>query len=653
MIQQKELAFLGVFGLKRAILSEDDKTTRYSNVESGISKDATNAISDHVFGRAFDIRSVGKYSNLGASKETYAQALDDFLAKLSLLPAPLIPDLITIHPDVAREKGIGEGFESINTPIKTQYPQLKHVNFEFGTEHTDNIHISFGPQRAGVYMGQTGWKTTPLTSKDDFSDITDNSGAIDKVKDKAYSNYKSSGVAFNLYEIFVLLTKEAYFSDEAAAVFCAIAARESGTNPSSFNGQCFENSSSFSGDFSIGMLQFNLLSLINKQSNTARDVFIYYNGSSVVQQAVPVHKLMYVKPEASSWDPNAVARKVIQIYSDAEKAKEPNSAGKAKITTDDRLWYPVNQAWFLRSKWGDGFAKNTKIIDSSSGFYHWGDYDVVNNGVKSPRSDCGFIFKTKFQDAVSVYLTTGKPIKTLEDWVRNKFKENPRTNPYLEQWMDGTVFYSKPKDGSLIDENSSKPIVYTPSPDSIIPGADGGGEVPSFQRADIEACANWFTSNRVTQWLSAYRSDLDGNLGCDRFARILSAALGLFGRAEIDLINQPWSAVGTKNVDATVPTATLRQYETAAVHFNDLKANGKIISANQSDGSNPPSGWLVFWSGGDDGYGHVGVSIGGGLYVDQHTEAEGSNKVRPRSISSTTFPGSKYTYEGSSSVWQP
>ena len=653
MIQQRVLIFLGVFGLKRAILSEDDKTTRYAGLESGISKDATNAISDHVFGRAFDVRSVGKYRNLGASKETYAQALDEFLTKLSLLPTPLIPDLIVIHPDVAREKGIGEGFESENTPIKTQYPSLKYVNFESGPEHTDNIHISFSPQRAGVYMGQTGWKTTSIISTENSGGLVDNSNSIESVKNKAYSNYKSGGTAFNLYELFVLLTKEAYFSDEAAAIFCAIAGRESNVNPSSFNGKCFEYSQSFGGDFSIGMFQFNLISLINKQTNRSTDIPIYYNGTAVVQQAVPVHKLMYVKPEASSWDPNAVARKVVEIYTSADSAKESNAAGKAKVSTDDRLWYPINQAWLLRTKWGINFGKNTNIIDNSSGFYHWGDYDVVNNSARSPRSDCGFIFKTKFQDAVSVYLTTGKTIDTLENWVRKNFKQNPRTLPYIEQWMDGTVFYSKPTNGSLIDENASKPIVYSPSVESITPGAGNTGEIPSFQRTEIEACADWFTVNRIPQWLKAYANHLDGNLGCDRFARILSAALGLFGRAEIDLIAKPWTLSGTKDVNATVATETLRQYETAAVHFNDLRANGKIVSPSDPNGMNPPSGWLVFWSGGDDGYGHVGVSIGGGFYVDQHSEADGSNKARPRSIYSDTFPGSKYTYEGSSSVWQP
>ena len=64
-----------------------------------------------------------------------------------------------------------------------------------------------------------------------------------------------------------------------------------------------------------------------------------------------------------------------------------------------------------------------------------------------------------------------------------------------------------------------------------------------------------------------------------------------------------------------------------------------------------PAGYLVFWQGGADGYGHVGVSVGNGQYVDQHDESEDSQRPRPRNINSTTFPGSKYSYAGSSSAW--
>lgn len=637
----KGVKISGNFGLYRAVISESDKTSRNSNPESGINKDNKNSISDHVFGRAFDIRSVGDFSTLSGSKERYAAALDMVLQKLNLLPQPLMPDMITIHPDVAKDKGINEGFESVDTAIKTQYPNLKHVNFSFGTEHTDNIHISFSPQRGGKYSGSNGWLTGSGASQgvDENGNPIDNAANASSAKQKAYTNYKNGGASVNLYELFIMLSEEGPFSQEAAAIFCAIAGRESNTNPSSYNGKCFETQTKWTEDVSIGMFQFNLLALINKQNNTAGNVPIYYDGAKVNQQLVPAHRLAYNTSESSSWDPNAIAKKLVQLYADG------NNAGASKPTTDDKLWYPINQIWMLMTKWGRNDFKNASKIDNSSGFYHWGDY--------GDRSDCGFIFNTKFQNAVSVYLTTGKDISILEDWVRVNFKkhQSEKAAKYMEEWMQGTVYYSKPKNGSLIDEANSGVINYTAAAVPVeSQGAGNDGQIPSFTKSQIEQAADWISINRIPQWLDKYRKDLDGNFGCERFARVLSAAIGLFGPAQVELINSEWVAAGSGE-NATISTPGLNQHDTAGEHLSLIKKTSSYYGPTTEQGKNPPAGYLVYWEGGSDGYGHIGISIGNGQYVDQHDETEGGDRPRPRSIFSTTFPGSKYTYAGCSSAW--
>ncbi len=276
----------GTFALNRAVLSESDKSSRNSNPENGIDKNAKNAISDHVFGRAFDIRSVGDYPSIGGSKAKYAMALDLVLQKLNAMPMPLIPDLIIIHPDVAKDKGIGEGFESIDTAIKTQYPQLKHVNFEFGSEHTDNIHISFGPQRGGNYVASTGlgWSAQGTTGQgvDSNGSAVDTETALAQAKSKAFLSYRDGGAAITLQELFIMLTELGPFSHEAAAVFCAVAGRESNATANAYNGKCSEGTAkSWGGDVSVGLFQFNLISLINKQANKAKPVAIYFtNGNA-------------------------------------------------------------------------------------------------------------------------------------------------------------------------------------------------------------------------------------------------------------------------------------------------------------------------------------------------------------------------------------
>jgi hypothetical protein len=634
----------GTFALNRAVLSESDKTSRNSNPESGIDKNSKNSISDHVFGRAFDIRSVGDYGVI-RGKERYAVALDIVLQKLNTMPQPLIPDLIVIDPDVAKDKGIGEGFESADTAIKTQYPNLKYVNFEFGPEHTENIHISFSPQRGGKYIGSGGWTTSDASAQkfDENGNPVDDSASGASAKEKAYKNYKNGGPPITPYELFIMLSQEGPFSDEAAAIFCAVAGRESGGGPAAYNGKCTDGKTSWGGDVSIGMFQYNLISLITRSTNTSSNVPIYYDGSAATKQLVKAHRLMYSATEASSWDPNAVAKKLVDIYATTTNKEA------SKSTTDERLWFPINQVWMLMDKWGRSDFKNANKIDGSNGFSHWGDY---SNSDGTPRSDCGFIFGVKFQNAVNVYLTTGKPIETLEDWVRTNFKKsNKRTINYIEQWMDGTVFYDHAKDGSLINEGASGVITY--NVDVVEKqGADGDGSPASFTKYQIEEAADWISTNKIPQWLTKYRPDLldPPNFGCDRFARVLSAALGLFGTAQTALFTDEWGTAGNAP-EYTVPTPSLSSFPTAGEHLSNLISSSSFYGPNTEFGKNPPAGYLVFWEGGTDGYGHVGISVGNGQYVDQHDESQGSERIRPRNINSTTFPGSKYTYAGTSSAW--
>lgn len=642
----KGVSIGGTFGLSRVINSESD-ATKPNSVENGLDKNHKNSISDHVFGRAFDIRKVGNTTNLGRSKQVYAQALDQFLTKLSLLPQPLIPDLIIIHPDVAKEKGIGEGYESVNSAIKIQYPNLKYVNFEFGSEHTDNIHISFGPERGGQYISSdpstSAWIAISSTGGQYPGIPFDNSESISAAKQKAYTNYKNGGPALSLTEMFIMLTNEGPFSQEAGAIMCAIAGRESTTNPSAYNGKCFETQTEFTQDVSIGMFQFNLLSYAKKGQPDSTALPIYWDGTQAVKTTIQSHKLAYNTPESQTWDSTAVFKKIASVY------KETNDKNASKPTTDDKLWYPINQVWLAGYKFGVKDFSINKINDSS-GFYHWGDYpEKDETGTSVNRSDCGFIFGVKFQDAVDVYLTTGNSIEKLEEWVRTNLpKKNPLTAKYIEEWMDGTVYYDKPKNGSLINESLSKPIVYNAPGASIEVGYGNGGAIPTFTKKDILEAAQWLSKERMQQWLSNYRSDLLGNMGCERFARVLSAALGLFGSQQIDLINKDWSYIGTVGVDATISTPGLRQYETAGEHLNAVKSTSAFFGPETDIGKNPPSGYLVFWSGGDDGFGHIGISIGNEEYVDQH---DSSDRPRPRKILSTTFPGRSYQYAGACSAW--
>lgn len=622
----------GRFGLTKVLLSEDQASDKNINPEKYLDKKNKNSISDHAFGRAFDVTKVGSYTNLGKSKQIYATALDQFLSKLATLPQAIHPDLIIMHPDVAKDLGVMQGFDSAETAIRKKYPNLKYVNFESGTEHTDNIHISFSPQRAGQYMGATGW-ITPSSSEGSGSDGSGNyGGSMESAKQKAFTNYKTSGTSITLTELFYMLTDSEFgvFSDEAAAIMCAIAARESSTNPSSFNGKCSTGSATqWGGDWSIGMFQFNLISYIPKSGSNAEKhkVLIYFDGTSKAPKKVFASSLAYNATEAATWDPKAIALKLIELQN------------TGKQYTDDTLWYPANQIYMLLTKWGK--SGNQQRIDSSGGFFAWGDY--------GDRSDCGFIFGTKFQDAVNVYVATGKDYETLVAWVRLHLpSENPKTKIYVEDWMNGEVFYSKPKDGSLKNETLSKPIVATGS-SSDFESQGSSLAQPPFTKSDIQACSDWIKANRLPGWVSYFSKNnpsivQENTMGCERYARVLAAALGLFGPAKTDLIDKPWE---TLDPTGSLETATGLQASggNAEDHLNRLINNPAFHPASSDDGYDPPAGTLVFWRKVQNGpLGHVGISIGNKLYVDQHM-------WEPKSILDSTWPGSSYQYAGWSSAW--
>lgn len=631
----------GSFGLSRISLSENDKSDQNLSPEKYLDKKNKNSISDHAFGRAFDISKVGNVNNIGKSKATYSAALLTFLDKLSTLPTPLLPDLIIISPDVAKDLGVMQGYDTASTAIRQKYPILKFVNFEAGTEHTNNIHISFSPQRAGQYMGTTGWTTSSTNAGNAGSSGSGSpdGGNADTAKEKAFTNYKNGGGDLTVNELYAMLRDPDYgpLSDEAAAIMCAVAAREGGgLKPSSWNG--------VDDDYSFGLFQYNLKSQIpTTGSNGEKNkVLIYYDGTTVNPQSIYASSLAYVSADSASWDPQAVLKKINELKQEG------------KTFTDDKIWYPVNQVYSLYTKMGRTPGKK---IDDSAIFYPWGDYPNKN---KTPRSDCGFIFNTKFQNAVNAYLTTGKTYETLVAWVRKNLPtKNPGTKNYIEGWVSGDVYYDHPRagtgeNGSLKNETASTPIITTGSV-AIVSAQSGGSAEPPFTKADIRACADWLKANRlpsyITYWTSKNTAQLQGDdaggwgIGCEKFARILSAALGLFADAKTDLVNKAWEELDPNDGGLVTATGLQASGGSAEDHLNRIKGNSTFHAAGDDIGDNPPVGSIVFWRQIEGTpYGHNGISIGGKLYVDQHT-------VEPRSIADLTWPGKKTQYAGWSSAW--
>jgi hypothetical protein len=455
-----KIGFDGTFATSRAVITQEgDNQIGLDGSSSKANSNVKNIISDHVFGRSFDFQQLGSnhdsIQNIPVSEDGYQLSLDILLEALNTLPMPLLPDLIVIHSEVGRKLGIVEGLEGMSSAVKMKYPNLKYVDFVSDDNHTNHIHISFSAERAGKYIGSEGLIVSSTVTDEEDTSESDAAlqAAIQIAKAKATTSYKTLAGDLSNLDIFQILTAKNY-SPEVAAVFTAITARESNRNPGSFNGVCSRSETSWNGladDYSIGMFQFNLLAYINAKTGGVTELPIVYDGTRYLDKPrmVKATHLAYKPGADANWTDAQILSKMLELQ----------NAGKAYV--DDLLWYPANQVALAAYKWGADAP--SKVIKTSKGFYHWGDYGT--------RSECGFIFLTAFQEAVSVYLTTGNDIAVLQQWVRSNLPtHNPKTAPYIEQWMSGTVFLSKKKNNTLV--KSSKPIKYVPAA-----GASSGGSV--------------------------------------------------------------------------------------------------------------------------------------------------------------------------------
>lgn len=202
-----------------------------------------NGVSDHSFGRGFDIKKIALPSASVSytlnrpvpPPGTYLAALDLFLTHVEQLPQELHPDLIVVSSDLETELGIVEGLESSSSPIRVKHPNLApFTNIYCDKSHKNHIHVSWASARCGQFSvpaatsgvaassAGTGNPTTTTTTAPVLS-----SDMISKLKKEYYTGDK----ALKGSDIFKFLYNYGGFSAEIAAIFTGIAWRESNFIP--------------------------------------------------------------------------------------------------------------------------------------------------------------------------------------------------------------------------------------------------------------------------------------------------------------------------------------------------------------------------------------------------------------------------------------
>lgn len=369
-----------------------------------------NSVSDHSFGRGFDISFVGdtadKAIKLSTNIDSYRRGLDMFLSTLQKLPRELHPDLIIVHDQLASELGILEtGLESTTAAVRTKYKGLSpYINFSCDASHRDHIHVSFGPQRAGSFLTPTSPEVISKMGSGGEPVTVVNTGItsvnFDKFKTSYYNKEKEQ---LSPDEVMNLLVSTGLYSDEVAAIFVGIAERESRFTPYSLN------TNRSTGDFSFGLFQANLL----PQAQGKKNFFLKYPKEETVLGL----KLAYAT------EPNLNITEL--------SAKVKSSASRS--TADQRIFIPYNQAYMVAvvaagpEKAAERIRNNTKFDGYLFG--PWGDY----------KGTYGFIYNVKFSTIESAYTRSGKKVDALKAWIRKKFQGN-KPYPFIEEWMDGQVY---------------------------------------------------------------------------------------------------------------------------------------------------------------------------------------------------------------------
>lgn len=388
-----------------------------------------NSVSDHSFGRGFDIEDIGVTKQEAIilakkSKKEYKNALELLLTHIQNFPASLHPDLIVISQDLITDFGINEkGLEDANSQIRKQFPNLaKHVNFGADTSHRNHIHISFGPIRAGSFI------TPEIAAEISGTTYSGSAGTSSETVELFKKVFRQSDKPDPLTtgELYLLLVNHANFGEEAAALFSSIVIRESRGNVWSTN-----------DDGAFGLFQFMSRAKINGASQGEETVARILIPS---EESIPFWKFAYKNWQAEGLD-KMTKKDRTTFMRDKQKNDPTKNAGRGYF--DERAFIPINQAQMLRAKFGldKPNNKNRKITWIGSSWTNsilgpWGERFLYFG----PLSD------VSYKTAKDVYVQySGKTEQDFINWLTKKMPKDSRTwNPdpktgksILESWIEG------------------------------------------------------------------------------------------------------------------------------------------------------------------------------------------------------------------------
>lgn len=411
---------------------------------SALSKD-NNSVSDHAFGRGFDIFNIGmtketsialRRGSAAAPKKDYADALHILLTHLSTMPGYLQPDLIIVSSDLTTDLGLNEkGLEDADSALRKRYPGLaKHVNVGSDGNHRNHIHISYGPIRAGSFV------TPEIAAQINGVSFSGGAGASAAVTEKLKKEYKTGDAPLSWADIYVLLNTYGYFGPELSSLFTALSERESSGNPWSTNDDGF-----------FGLWQLG---------TDPRE-----GGLTNVKLKLPIEEVTtFWKLGCNVWKEQGLTAETVDAYINPIRKSDPN-AGRSYF--DTRYSIPLNQIECLRAKFGYR-SNNTKPItkigtNKGNNLLHpWGEGFLY----------FGWLSGVKYSIARDIYIAmTGKTAEDFSSWLLSNTPKDSRTlNPdpktgksILQSWIDGKNYPVLYKRNGSWNQPDGWPTAPTPN----------------------------------------------------------------------------------------------------------------------------------------------------------------------------------------------
>jgi hypothetical protein len=388
-----------------------------------------NSISDHAFGRGFDIEHIGTSKATavdlkkggGVSKTQYEASLYLLLDHLTTMPDELQPDLIIVSSDLITDLGINEkGLEEADSAIRKKYPALaSHVNIGADGSHRDHIHISYGPIRAGSFV------TPEIAAEILGSTFGSGTAGTASLVDKFKKTYKTGDAALQPSDVYQLLNSFGFFSPELSAIFTGIAHRESRYNPWSTNNDGF-----------FGLWQLG----------TDPDE----GGRTRVKLQVPSEEIIeFWKLGCNNWQEKGLTVDTVDAYINPIRKKDTN-AGRAFF--DSRYSIPLNQIACLRAKLGKK-SKNTDAINviglnSKQNVLHpWGEGFLYH----------GWLSGVSYKIVKDVYIAMTKGTEEqLANWILKNTPKDSRTSNIDPLTGESTVqSWIKGKEYSILYRNKT------------------------------------------------------------------------------------------------------------------------------------------------------------------------------------------------------